>query len=112
MAKTFKNLHGIKLFAFDIISILADGEKEEISKVEEEMSNGKIVNYIYEKYKEHMMLDLGPNSSYDIEAWNKHFSDLSGWIDGNESRKLGIQKKEDGLLMLLGLTIELLDDKI
>ena len=48
-----------------------------------------------------MMLTIDETCPYDIEDWNKQFSDYSGWVEGNESRKFGITKYDDGLLLLL-----------
>lgn len=110
MSKIFNGLHGLKAFGFDIISIIADGKKETIAKIEEEISNSNIVNYIYSKYSDSMMLTLDENSPYDIDNWNMQISDYSGWVEGNESGKFGIVKDNDGLLLLLGLVMDMLEE--
>lgn len=106
----FEGLHGIKGFAFDILALIASGERETIEKIEEEISNGNVTNYINEKYPDKMMIQLGKDCIYDLDAWNKNFTDYSGWVEGNESRKFGITNKDDGLLLLLGLIIDTLID--
>lgn len=111
MSKVFDGLHGIKGFAFDIIAIIANGGKEDISKVEEEIQESRIVNYIYNKYSDRTMITLDQNCPYDINEWNRQLSNYSGWVEGNESRKFGITKNDDGLLLLLGLILDMLEEK-
>lgn len=110
MAKVFDGLYGIKNFAFDIIALIADGEKESIKDIEKEIKDNKIINYICNKYSNKMMLVLDENFPYDIEAWNQELLNYTSWVEGNESRKFGIIKKDDGLLLLLGLILDLLQE--
>lgn len=110
MGKAFDGLHGLKGFGFDIIALIADGRKETITKIEDETCNGRIVNYIYSKHSDRMMLTIDESCPYDIENWNKQFSDYSGWVEGNESRKFGITNEDDGLLLLLGLLMDMLEE--
>lgn len=106
----FEGLHGIKGLAFDVLALIANGEKETIKKIEEEIAKNNITNYLHEKYSENMMIPLGKDCIYDLKAWNENFLNYSGWVEGNESRKFGITNEDDGLLLLLGLIIDTLKD--
>lgn len=106
----FEGLHGIKNLAFDVLALIASGEKETIKKIEEEIGKDSIINYLQEKYSDSIMIQLGKDCIYDLKAWNKNFSSYSGWVEGNESRKFGITNEDDGLLLLLGLIIDTLKD--
>lgn len=107
----FEGNYGIKGLALEIIALIANDKKETITKIEDELKEGSIVNYLNDKYKEEFTNVFDESCPYDIQHWNKELSDFSGWIDGNESRKFGIRKEDDGLLLLLGLVLELLKEK-
>lgn len=106
----FTGLHGLKSFSFDLIAIIAHGNKEKISVIENEIENRNITNYLYSKYSNLMMIPLNNDCIYDLESWNRELSEYTGWVEGNESRKFGIINDDDGLLLLLGLVIDLLKD--
>lgn len=110
MSKNFEGLHGIKIFAFDLMSIISSGATETIEKIEDEIANERITNYISTKYADKIQMPYDSSSIYDIESWNKELAGFSGWVEGNESRKLGIRNKNNGLLLLVDLIIELLQE--
>ena len=112
MAKSFNGLQGIKGFAFDLISIISSGATETIEKVENEISKENITNYIFGRYADRVSMPYDENSMYDLEAWNKALADFSGWVEGNESRKFGITGDNDGLLLLVALIVELLNEPL
>ena len=101
MARNFKGLHGIKIFAYDLIHIISTGATETITKVEQEMDNLNITNYIFNKYPDRVSMAYDDTCIYDLEAWNSKLADFSNYISGRESRKLGINNENDGLLLIV-----------
>ena len=99
------NLKGIGLFAFQINSLISRGKTETFSKVEEHFASKDIVEYIYNKYIDFFPIRFD-NSNYDNKAINKYFSEYSGVIEGNESRKYGILNENHGLLLILALLFD------
>ena len=110
MAKNFEGLHGIKVFAFDLIHIISTGATESMAKIEDEMDNENITNYIFSKYRDKVQVAYNEDCIYDLDYWNKELSNYSGYIRGREERKLGIVNENDGLLLLLASILELLNE--
>ncbi len=110
MSKNFEGLHGIKVFAFDLIHIISTGATETINKIEDEMDNENITNYIFSKYADEVQMPYNDECIYDLDCWNEELSKYSCYIRGKEERKLGIINENDGLLLLLASIIELLKD--
>lgn len=111
MSKTFNGLDRIELLGGEIIALISSGCQETIEKVETEMEECNIVNYLAKKYGDRMAIAFDDNCSYNIQDWNKALSDYSGCIRGEEDRKYGIIKEDDGLLLLLALVMELLSQR-
>lgn len=101
MARDYKGLHGIKIFAYDLIHIISTGATETITKVEEEMDNLNITNYIFSKYHDKTSMAYDDTCIYDLEAWNSKLADFSNYIIGRENRKLCINNENDGLLLIV-----------
>lgn len=101
MARKFQGLHGIKIFAYDLIHIISTGATETITKVENEMDNLNITSYIFNKYPDKVSMAYDEACIYDLEAWNSKLADFSAYINGREDRKLGIKNEDDGLLLIL-----------
>lgn len=100
-------LLGLDNLGFRIISLISCGITEDVIEVEREMSNGTLVTYLNEKYKEELRHDF---KGYDIEELNKHFQSLSHLATPNEARrKFGIVNENDGLLLTLAIILEGLD---
>lgn len=95
---------GLDLLSLEIISLISNGKTETIAKVEEELDNNSLVTYLNKKYKEYFMVDFG-SGTYDINELNKYFQDYSGYVQGNESRKFGVVRNDDGLLLIIALII-------
>lgn len=95
---------GLDVLAFELIALINDKYTETITKVEEELDNNNLVTYLNKKYKENFMADF-ENGPYDINELNNYFADFSGYVQGNESRKFGVSNEENGLLLVLALTI-------
>lgn len=111
MSKIFNGTERIEILGFELIALIANREKETIQKIEEEIANCNIVNYIVNKYKDSLSVIFDDSCPYNIKDWNKEFCDYSGWVEGNESRKFGITKEDDGLLLLLGLVLDIMTNR-
>ncbi len=98
----------INMFALEVVALISAGHKETISEVEKHMYDNDLVYFIYEKYEDSFETDFGRNSKYDIESYNQFFWDMSGYINGNESRKYGIINENDGLLLIIAVILDLL----
>ncbi|BDR66990.1 hypothetical protein K144312032_12180 [Clostridium tetani] len=99
---------GLKLLAYGIISLISNRYTETIEKVEEELDNNNLVTYLNKKYKNNFMVDF-ESSTYNICELNEYFQNYSEYIQGNESRKFGIVREEDGLLLIISLIINNLE---
>ncbi|MGL5480007.1 MAG: hypothetical protein ACRDCB_13260 [Clostridium sp.] len=108
---TFKGNMGIKSLALEIIGLISRGRNETISAIEREIENNRIVHYINNKYCNEFTMVFDDRCPYDIEHWNVELGLFSDYVEGNESRKFGIVKEEDGLLLLLALLLELMREK-
>lgn len=95
---------GLDVLAFEIIPLISTGEKETISTIEKELDNNNLVTYLNRKYKSNFMVDF-EDGTYDISKLNECFLNYSGYVQGNESRKFGVVKEEDGLLLVLALIV-------
>lgn len=97
-----KSLKGIGLFQQEIIHLISNGAKETIGDIEKSMGEGKLIEYLYNKYQDKFSVPFD-DSTYNNEALNKYFQDYSGYVDANEERKYGIMDENDGLLLILAL---------
>ena len=102
------NLVGLGLFSLSIIHLVSIGEKENFETVEDHINEGNVVEYLFEKYKDHFMISFD-NRIYNNQQLNAYFKSFSGWIEGNEGRKCGIVGEENGLLLLIALVMELIN---
>lgn len=105
----------IELFLYDLIAIIDKGYTETIEEIEKQIDENNIGQYILDKYKEITMLSLGDAKNNiiindRINCINKAFWDSLSYISGNESRKLGIDNKENGLLLLVATGIMIMGD--
>ncbi len=97
-----KSLLGIGLFQLQVLHLISIGKKEFIEDIEKNMENGNLIEYIVNKYQDNSIVSLN-NGTYNYEELNLYFQNYSGYIQGNESRKYGIMNETDGLLLILAL---------
>lgn len=102
------NLKGMGLFSLSIIHLVSIGKQESFESIEKCIEEGNVVEYLYEKYKDHFIVGFD-NIIYNNQQINAYFKSFSGWIEGNESRKCGVIGEENGLLVLLALVAELIN---
>ncbi len=95
-------LTGLGLFVLEIAALVSAGKSVTVEVIEKHIDDGDVIEFISEKFKESLNIDF-KNGIYDVAALNKYFSDYSGYINGNESRKYGIVNENDGLLLLISL---------
>lgn len=95
---------GLDVLAFEIISLISKGYSESIFKIEEELDKSNLVDYLNTKYRKDFMANF-EDGTYDLQELNKYFSDYSGYIQGNESRKFGVYNANEGLLLVIALII-------
>lgn len=101
----------LELLGFEIIDLVSCGYKETITEIEKQMENENILQYIREKYHENLSNTFSENMPYNYKDWNKALAKYSGWIEGQERRKYGIENEDDGLLLLLALILELVANR-
>lgn len=82
-----------------------------ISDVEKHMSEGDLIQYIRNKYHDDMFNTFEDDYPYNLDDWNAAFADYDGYIQGNERRKYGIMNKEDGLLLIVALILDMVSRK-
>lgn len=107
----FTGVDRLELLGFEILALISRGKKETISEIEKQMENENILHYLREKYAEELFNPFTDDMQYNYNDWNKAFAKYSGYIEGNERRKYGIEKEEDGLLLLLALLLELVANR-
>lgn len=95
-------LTGLGLFSLEIIHLISIGKKEKITDIEQHFSNSDVVEYLSNKYPDEFWVKFD-NSTYDNNQINKYFNNYTGYIEGSECRKYGIQNDDDGLLLMLAL---------
>ena len=110
MGKPFTGAERIDLFAQELIAKISSGKTETISKVAEEMEAKNVVHYLFEKYRADWFLSLDGNCPYNVDDWEELYSQYS-FIDAHYARrKFGIENENDGLLLLVSLTFDILRD--
>lgn len=102
-----KSLKGIGLFQQEVLHLVSIGKTETIEDVEKALENENLIEYIFNNYRDEFS-NLFDDTIYDNEALNSYFHNYNGYIQGNESRKYGIMNQNDGLLLILAL----ISDKI
>ncbi|MBO5007453.1 MAG: hypothetical protein J6D26_01295 [Clostridia bacterium] len=111
MNKAFNGADRLQLFGLEVISLVSQGKTETITEIEKHIDDVNLIQYIREKYRNDMFNTFEDDCPYNLNDWNKAFSEYSGYIRGNERRKYGICNDSDGLLLLLALLLEIVADK-
>lgn len=107
----FTGVDRMELLGYEIIALISRGRKETISEIEKQMENENILYYIREKYAGELLNPFNDDEQYNYTDWNKALAKYSGWIEGQEGRKYGIENEDDGLLLLVALILELVANR-
>lgn len=107
----FTGVDRLELLGYEIIALISKGKKETITEIEKQMENENVLHYIREKYAGDLFNPFTDDMQYNYSDWNKAFAKYSGWIEGNESRKYGVENEDEGLLLLLSLILELVANR-
>lgn len=104
------NMNRIDYFAQNIVMLISKGKKESIQKVLEEIDQKHIVHYLYEKYRTDMrFIPIESVYEEDADIWeNEYNRRFAGTPISDAGNKWGIFNEEDGLLLLVSLTLEAL----
>lgn len=105
----FKGEERIELLGYDIIHLVSAGYKENFDDIIVQLEKGTLLTYLYEKYKKELfILTFDKNSPYNFNEWEKVLDEYS-YLEFNHDvvRKMGIVNKNDGLLVLLSIILEL-----
>lgn len=103
------NLKGIGLLQLQLVTLISHGKKETLTAIEKHFKDGDIVEYLYSKYKDLFFVSFD-NTCYDNIALNRYFSSYVGYIEDNESRKCGIINADDGLLLMIALIADKVEE--
>jgi len=105
----FKGKERIEMLGYDIIHLISAGHKENFDDIISQLENGSLMSYLYNKYKDELaILTLDTSSPYDHNEWEKALDEFSYMeFHHNVVRKMGIENKDDGLLVLLSIILEL-----
>ena len=104
-----ENLKGLGLFASSIIHLISIGKQENFNEIEQHIENADIVEYLYEKYRDHFYVHFD-GSMYNNQQINAYFSRYAGYLEGNEERKFGVVGYNNGLLVLLAMLNDIIED--
>ena len=110
MEKIFNGPERINLFAQELISQISIGKKETVKEIISQMGNKSVVRYLYKKHRNNWLLSLDDDCPYNVDDWEELFFRFSNITEYDALRKWGINHKDDGLLLLLSLTLEILRD--
>ena len=110
MEKPFNGLDRISLFAQELIALISQGKKESTTKIIREMENNNVVRYIYKKYKESFTMSLDKDSPYNIDDWEEAYHKFADETELDTKRRWGIYNEDDGLLLIVTITLEALRD--
>lgn len=102
-------LKGIGFFGSEILHLISSGQKESLSTVVQHFEENDIIEYIFKKYQNKFFHSFD-NNMYDNKSLNEYFHKYSASIQGNESRKYGIQNDDDGLLLIMALIMVKVED--
>ena len=94
------SLKGIGLLQLSILHLISIGKTETITEIEKHFKAKDLVEYLYSKYESDFLAPFN-NSIYSNDSINSYFAQYD--ICGNEDRKYGITKNEDGFLLILAL---------
>lgn len=105
------DLKGIGLFSMNVLHLISIGKHESIEDVETHFAKKDLVEYLYSKY-ENDFLGSFDNRTYNYEALNQCFYKYSDYIIGNEHSKYGIENDYDGLLLILSLIMNKVEESL
>lgn len=101
--------NGLIFLSYQLIGLIDSGEKVSIDIIEKHISDENILNFLIDNYNEKADFSIFECGTYSIKDINHSFWDLSGYIDGNESRKYAVTNEENGLLLLISVCIDLIN---
>lgn len=111
MAK-FKGNKRMEILGYEIIHLISKEYREEEEKIVDEIRNGNVVHYLYEKYKNEFMINLHTNPVYDINEWERVICDNFSYIDsGYAYEKMHIDNG-NGLLLILYAILEIIGEDL
>lgn len=110
MDKPFNGLDRISLFGQELVALISMGKKENTSTIIKEMEKKNVVSYVYNKYIDHFTMSLGEDSPYSVDAWEAAYHQFADTDPYDVEHRWGIYHEEDGLLLLLTLTLEAMRD--
>ena len=94
----------MKHFLIEILGLISDGKKEAFSDIEQHLCDGDIVEYISDKYKVY----LEPSDSK--KPLSSFFMQNCEWALGNEYERAALRNETDGLLLILAIAINNIDN--
>lgn len=102
MAHTGSNLKGLGLFGEWVVQLIDEGKTEALDVISDKMHEKMLVSYISDKYS-------GPVNfrDYNIEALDDFFYQNSFVVE-----KSGVDRAENGLLVILSVILSELEYKI
>lgn len=105
-----KSLRGIGLLSLEIMHLISIGKKETFEEIEKHFEEKDLVEYLYEKYRDEFVISFD-SGIYNNESINTYFYNYSGYIEDNELRKYRIVGEENGLLLILALVADKVEEE-
>ena len=109
----FRGKERIEMLGYDVIHLISAGHKENFDDIISQLDKGSLMPYLYNKYKgELAILTLDSSSPYEYNEWEKVLDEFS-YMEFHHDvvRKMGIENKDDGLLVLLSIILQLASTK-
>ena len=103
------SLKGLGLLALNILHLISIGAKEKIETINTCIEKNNVIEYLTKKYKDHFFIAFD-NTIYNNSQLNAYFHNYCGYIEGNEERKYGIMGEDSGLLLLLALITDKVEE--
>ena len=106
MTPIFSGLERIEALGYDVIALIAGGEKEQVDTVLQKLGDSTLVHHLISTFKLYAIQD---NNTYDLEAWEKAFGKYNYMQRYHDvQRKCGITKDDDGLLLVINILLSII----
>lgn len=110
MKEEFK-IKGIRMFTRNVIRLISLGREESVSDIKNHIDNDDVADYILKKYSADLAV-CPDEVSFNMQGINAFFNSFSDRFDCGETEgKLAVAGDNNGLLVLLSLVAELIDEK-
>lgn len=108
---TFTGAERLEILGYEILHLISKGYKEDFDTIIKHLEDGTLMSYFVEKYKSELSV-VSYDSPYDLNEWEKVLDEYSYLgFHHDVIRKMGIVNKDDGLLVLVFVILEIVSNR-